>query len=222
MSEATFKAPGGKDPQRFILDLAGKAKPTEGDAMYAAQRQRTRILERTARGVDVDEQPFAEYSKNGPYYYYPNGRVGNKKFAQEKNNAAAKRLQKKLGKGKVTPNGIRFESYADFKASLGRTGVDLRGPSAPHMLQAIAVKTNNRNVGAYGDDNVGLNEKATEVDEVTIGIYGKEAERASGHNQGIPGRLPKRRFFGASKSDIAEMVSDMKTRILARIKAAMS
>lgn len=222
MSKVTFTAPGGKDPQRYILDLAAKAKPTEGDALFAAQRQRTRILDRTARGVDVDEQPFAEYSKNGPYYYYPNGRVGNKKFTQEKNRAASKRLQKKIGNGRVTPNGIRFESYADFKASLGRSTVDLRGPSAPHMLQAIAVKTNNRNFGAYGDDDVGLNDKPAQADEITIGIYGKEADRASGHNQGIPGRLPTRRFFGASRSDIAEMANDMKTRILARIKAATS
>lgn len=37
--------------------------PTEGDILYAMQRLRTRILERTAKGVDVEGRPFAPYSK---------------------------------------------------------------------------------------------------------------------------------------------------------------
>jgi hypothetical protein len=215
-SEATLKGPGGKEVEQYFIDLARNAQPTEGDALYASQRQRTRILRRTARGVDVDEIPFAPYSENGPYYYYPNGRVGNKKTGQKKNHEAAKRLSKKIG-GTVTRNGIKFESYAAFKAAMGRGDVDLRGPRAPHMLQAIAVKTGSSS--NLADEEVELTDKPNVVDEAVIGIYGKEAERASGHNQG--GRhLPKRRFFGASAADVVAMIQDVTSRVVARLKAA--
>lgn len=243
MSGASFKAPGGKDPTRYLLELTGKAQPTEGDAIYAAQRQRSRIIERTMQGVDVDGRPFAPYSTKGPYYYYPNGRVGNAKFSSKQNKAAVNRLMKKIGNREAefmslpehvlkripgldenadtgarktrSGMGIRFPSYAAFKAALGRATVDLLGPRAPHMLQAIVVRING---AATADRDVGVNSRPSPATQVTIGIYGQEADRASGHNQGISGRLPQRRFFGASVSDLAAMVSDIKTRILARVK----
>ncbi len=38
------------------------ALPTEGDILFAMQRQRTRIVQRMDRGIDADGQPFAPYS----------------------------------------------------------------------------------------------------------------------------------------------------------------
>ncbi|MDE2103017.1 MAG: hypothetical protein KGL39_37580 [Patescibacteria group bacterium] len=253
-SEVSFKTSRGAEPEQFILRLKENTLPTEGDAIYAAQRQRTRILERTMRGVDVDERPFEPYSQDGPYYYYPNGRVGTTKFTAKQNKAAAKRLLKRIGEfesvvsslpekfqrkipgindngdtgARLTRSGqgIRFDSYAAFKASLGRGSVDLRGPRAPHMLQAIAVRAGNRAFGTYGDDEApSLNGKSQPVEEFALGIYGQEAGRARGHNTGdnpLWKRKHQRRFFGASLSDVRSMVSDISTRILARMKAATS
>lgn len=243
MSGATLTTPSGGSVERFILDLQHVVSPTEGDAIYSAQRQRTRILDRTARGIDVDGTPFAPYSTNGPYYYYPNGRVGNAKFGAKQNKAAADRLIKKLGNSPRSTvmsapkigslfgidyagedigyqktrdgQGIKFASYAAFKAALARTGVDLRGPRAPHMLQAITIGVSFERSAA--DINLGLNDRANPVQEVVIGIYGDEAARASGHNEGIPGRLPQRRFLGANASDLDLMVEDIAGRIKGRV-----
>lgn len=235
MSEATFKGPSGKSPMEFILELAKDALPTEGDAIYAAQRQRSRILERTANGVDVDGAPFEPYSTKGPYYYYPN-KVGRNKASVKRNKAAVSRLLKRLagvsefreeqdiagGSGGTKTRGgegIRFDSYADFKRSLGRLGVDLRGPRAPHMLQAIAVGTGiERTVG--DDQTLGLNERPEPAVVVVIGIYGEEAGRATGHNTGENPRWKsrhQRRFLGATDADLKAMSDDIGMRIAMRL-----
>lgn len=214
MSEATLKMKrGGKTPTQYILDMKEAIKPTEGDLRFAVEGQRTRILDRTARGVDVNEQPFAPYSTKGPYYYYPNGRAGgpNSTAARQKNYEAAARLHAKLNKGnrgtpigQVTPGGaIKFESYAQFKLTgLGRSTVDLLGPRAPHMLQALMVVVRS-------------------ASEVILGIYGDEGKRASGHNTGTK-TLPKREFMGANDDDRGKMSLDIKARILARLKGIQS
>lgn len=237
MSDATFNRPGGGDPTTVILQLAKDAVPTEGDALYAAQRQRTRIIERTLSGLDVDGSPFEPYSQTGPYYYYPNGRVGKTKAESRRNKAAVSRLLRRLndtadraaavgvdlGTGGVkTRNGegIRFESYADFKASLGRTNVDLLGPRAPHMLQAIAIGANIERV--EGDERqIGLDERPQPATQLTIGIYGEEAGRATAHNTGYSPRWRsqhQRRFLGASASDLVDMVADITKRCLERLR----
>ena len=223
----TLRTSSGTDPSQALLKLRKNAQPTQGDVLYAGQRQRTRILERTAKGIDVDESPFAPYSDKGPYYYYPNGSVGNSRFSDKQMKSAAKRLYSKLGKGKPgdgkmtltrSGKGLRFESYAAFKSWMGRSGVDLRGPRAPHMLQAIVVKAGRMMFGSYGDTDVGLTEMPEPADELVIGIYGDAAERATGHNEG--GRhLPRRRFFGASASDMKQMARDIYDRIALRLKS---
>ena len=220
-----------------------RAVPTQGDALYAAQRQRTRILERTERGVDVNGAAFAPYSENGPYYYYPNpgrrsvGPIGKGQY-EKKQKAAVRRLLKittdvsttraeYLGGTSVggVPTksglGIRFESYADFKRSLGRAGVDLLGPRAPHMLQAIIVATDAGTGGNLTDEDVGLGSRTSPAKLIRIGIYGTEADRASGHNQGTS-RLPKRYFFGASDQDIQDIGADIQERVVRRVKAELS
>ena len=210
----TVKTKRGEDPSAAIIRLKRAAKPSEADLLYAGQRQRTRILDRTTSGVDVNGSAFAPYSTKGPFYYYPTGRVGSRGFTVRQQKAAVRRLLKITGEvsgyrseylgsqsvgGVATRSGlgIRFESYADFKASLGRAGVDLTGPRAPHMLQAIIVK-------------------AERPDELRLGIYGDAANRAEGNNLGTR-TSPARRFFGASPADIREMVKDVYARIAARL-----
>lgn len=236
-SSATFKTASGGEPAEYILMLARGAQPTAGDALYAAQRQRTRILERTLRGVDVEGRPFEPYSQDGPYYYYPNGRVGSSKFTNQQNKSAVRRLLKRTagvtairseygghegvgGTKTRTGLGIKFESYADFKASIGRAGVDLYGPRAPHMMQAIAVAVNGQDMG-MNDQGTGLGGNQAPAEVFSLGIYGEAAGRASGHNTGINPRWKRRHqrhFFGASASDISAMVSDVTSRIVARLK----
>jgi hypothetical protein len=230
--EASFKTSAGKDPATYILDLAGAVAPTEADVLYAAGRQRERIVDRTYRGVDVNGNPFEPYSRNGPYYYYPNGRVGRTKAEVQRNKNAVRRLMKitdvvaghrwealmaagrhaeaeraSVGGVKTRDGqGIRFESYADFKASLGRRGVDLTGPRAPHMLQMIEAKL--RSVSHY-------------VVEFVLGIYGDAAGRASGHNTGYNPRWKgrhQRYFFGASTQDLQDMVGYILKRMKARLR----
>jgi hypothetical protein len=61
---ATFTSTTGADPVTAVHNLMTAALPTEGDLLYALQRQRTRILKRTADGVDVDGASFEPYSPN--------------------------------------------------------------------------------------------------------------------------------------------------------------
>jgi hypothetical protein len=204
-----FKSSSGETPERVVRKAAARWMSNESDLLYAGQRQRARILERTARGVDVNESPFAPYSTDRPYYYYPFGRVG-RGVPTEAQKRAAQRMLKKLVPGmsraeaaaagvRLTRSGrgIRFEGgYGAFKRWLGRSTVDLRGPKAPHMLQAIMVKTPWR-------------------DTLVMGIYGEFAARAEGHNRGTA-HLPRRRFFGASDQDLREMINDIRAHMAAR------
>ncbi|CAB4130862.1 hypothetical protein UFOVP130_40 [uncultured Caudovirales phage] len=239
MSDATFTTSSGGSPERLVIDIGARAVPTQGDALFAAERQKTRILERTLSGRDVDGRPFEPYSQNGPYYYYPNGRVGRTKIEASKNKAAVSRFLRKINRhsaeaemfgadtgtgGRKTRDGqgIRFESYADFKASLGRGGVDLRGPRAPHMLQAIAVGVGIARVVSNTEPVIGINDNPAPANEVTIGIYGDEAGRATAHNTGNNPRWKgkhQRKFFGVSTADIAAMGKDIIGRCEARLRA---
>lgn len=214
-----FRTARGDDPSARLIAIRLSVEPQEADLLYAGQRQRARILERTARGVDVDGRPFAPYSKNGPYYYRPSrgaavatalGHDIRGEEWTERQKAAAKRFLNRIttpsergrsGSPRLSRTGrtIRFESYADFKRWLGRRTVDLRGASAPHMLQMIQVVVR----GAR---------------ELVLGIYGDAAARATGHNEGTR-TLPRRRFFGASQGDARQMVRDIYDRIRSRLGA---
>lgn len=197
MSQILFRTSSGGDPVHYVLTLSGALEIRASDLRFAAERQRTRILERTARGLDVDEKPFAPYSTAGPYYYYP-----------ARGKAAAARLFRKVTRNQPkqetrniwrTGSGLRFASYADFKRSLGRSTVDLTGPRAPHMLQALIVSD------------------VTDF-EFRLGVYGgDEAARGSGHNTGTR-RLPRRHWFGMSAADLADTAEELAGRIERRVR----
>lgn len=59
---ASFSGPGGSDPVKEVQRLVVSAIPTEGDCLYAVQRERTRILKRTGGGVDAEGARFTPYS----------------------------------------------------------------------------------------------------------------------------------------------------------------
>lgn len=198
-----------------VRALKTKVQPTIADALYVGERQRARILDRTARGVDVNGAAFASYSTRR-YYWSPNDRLNGRtkaKVTDQQRAAAVKRFarsikaRKKAGNAPyVTPSGLSIcfpLGYAQFKKWLGRSTVDLRGKNAPHMLQAIQIQAKDGGGGA--------------AKEVRIGIYGPKAKLANAHNSG-GGKLPKRRFFGASRADRAAAVKDLKTVIGARLK----
>lgn len=239
MSTFSFKDKSGAAPETRIIQIRDALKPTEGDLLAAGISQRTRIMLRTAAHVDVDGNAFAPYSEKGPYYYRPWDRPGMKgKIADRRKLLTASsrgrstaRFFKRLGgsnrtgelkvKGEVLAkvqgehkDTIRFESYAAFKRSLGRAGVDLTGPRAPHMMQAITVKAG----AAYvqGDSN-NQSGSTTPASTLVLGIYGPKAEIATGHNTGNNRGLPKRRFFGASNSDARSMLSEIFAHVKARL-----
>jgi hypothetical protein len=229
-SALSVSVPQGKTDLLGIFEsIERAAQPTVGDLLFAGQRQRTRILKRTEDGVDVDGKTFAAYSKNGPYYYYPGKTSKNRK-------AAVTRFAKKIGlagiHGAVAKRsglGIRFASYGAFKKSLGRKNVDLRGPSAPHMLQALIVKVGGVVLPGVSEFSTGLTQgavesagggSATKASDIVLGIYGPEAVRANAHNQG-GGHLPKRKFFGASEHDKTQVLEDIMVRVATRVRKVL-
>lgn len=201
--EVTFE---GSPLETKLRELETTSHPYGADVLLVMNHQKTRILERTARGVDVNESEFAPYSEKGPYYYYPNGpasfgpqnfNFSIKKWHQRRQRSAASFAKKTGGARRRGSVGVKFKSYGDFKRSLGRSVVDLMGPRAPHMLQAIVVRL----LGAG---------------EGVIGIYGPEADRAEGHNVGA-GHLPRREWFGVSDSDEVKMGEELGELTAARM-----
>jgi hypothetical protein len=197
--------------------------PTEGDLLYGLQRQKSRILSRTERGVDANGRPLAAYSTKRPYYYYPNGPVGRSRTTDrlKRDQAGVKRFASKVGRTSraVTRSGLglRFPSYAAFKLTyLGRSNVDLTGPRAPHMLQAIQTTVGNSQV--TGDERVGLNDRTTPAFEGSIGIYGEPGKRAYYNNTGTTRGLPQRQFFASTNDDTHRFGDDLKQRVKDRLR----
>ena len=172
----------------------GKIRALPVDLLYAGEREKTRMLNRTMRGKDYLNRPFAPYSRNGPYYYYPQA-----KGPTGERMAISGKFALRLGNGVLTKSGLglKFPNYDEFKRALGRMNVDLTGPRAPHMLQALAVQV--------------------QGSKIIIGIWGAEEKKAEGHNEGIRGRLPQRRFIDVSAEDIRLIGEDVADSMAARL-----
>lgn len=180
--------------------------PKSEDILLALKQQQSRILQRTAAGLDVNNRPFAPYNSTRPFYYYPNGPVGKQRSKEQlkRDKAGVTRFANKVGrtKGAITRSrlGLKFPSYAAFKLTyLGRAGVDLYGPRAPHMLQAMTIRSDNDTEGA-------------------LGIYGNEAIRANGISGEVrPKGMPRREFFAASEADQKGMAETIRRAIQRRV-----
>lgn len=220
---ATFKTGSGGSPVAYMLSVEKAAQPTAGDLLYAGQRERTRILNRTTKlGVDVDGVTFQHYNTTRPYYDYPGGRVGktttqriasrNRDFRSVVNREDILHSVGRLhGAGaKKTRLGIRYDSYQAYKfQGLGRAVVDLMGRNA-RMVRAVLVKVGA--IQAQADIVVGPTAYPQPATSVTIGLYGEEAIRGSAHNEGVPGRLPRRHWFGANPQDLRAMEREILER----------
>lgn len=237
---ATFRGPGGQDPVAAVHNITLALVPTQGDMLLAGQIWRSRIVQRTQNGVDVNGAPFAAYSANGPYYFYP-GTEGHGmsrsqahglyKFASFESSSLDRKLSEyyrlrgvaaegrhgKSGKvGKRTALGIRYDSYGAAHAALGRSNVDLFGlEHHPHMMGAMLVKAGGTELDMSATLDLDPSSNTSPCSQMNLGFYGEQEARARGHNEGA-GHLPQRRFFDASAEDLHVMKETMLARAVAR------
>eukprot|EP00456_Euglypha_rotunda_P039308 TRINITY_DN30251_c0_g1_i2.p1 TRINITY_DN30251_c0_g1~~TRINITY_DN30251_c0_g1_i2.p1 ORF type:complete len:163 (+),score=35.56 TRINITY_DN30251_c0_g1_i2:172-660(+) len=145
--------------------MAGNAQVEETDIGYALDRDKERILERTARGLDFNGLPFHPYNSTRPYYDYPGKGTANRganratAFRKVSKGGIAEHLfdatdKRAYGYEKRGRLGIKYASYGAFKAALGRSWVDLTGARAPHMLQALVVRVKGM-IGSIGIYEIG-------------------------------------------------------------------
>lgn len=201
---------GWQSIERLANNLESTAFATAGDLAFAMDHQQQRILGRTARFVDYEENPFKEYDEKRPYYYYPDG-AGLSKSAHQARIAG---IHAKTG-GTRTKTGIRYESYAAFKRALGSLGVDLRGPEDPHMLDLMIVKVDGVSF-KFGQFDYNLLPRPANT--ITLGIYETEkGQIAAAHNEGL-GRMPQREFFAISSNDKDRIIADIEMRLKRRFE----
>lgn len=222
---------------RQLVNLGDAFEVTEGDLLVIMQEQKSRILERTSRGLDYNEQPFAGYNDTRRVYWYPAGPVGKQRSPQQhkRDRNAVIRAGRTVGMSFRTKEdreknltrsglGLKFKSYRAFKFEyLGRSTVDLYGPRAPHMLQSIAIKAGSmtdENAGQFATAGLDPGANVKPASEGKMGIYGEAGARASGHNSDDrPRGVPLRRFFAASDSDQTKMGETVAHRIARRLEA---
>lgn len=111
------------------------------------------------------------------------------------------RIVKRTGEGRDA-DGNKFkeysEAYAARKAKSGRDSGTVDLTWSGRMLRAMVTNQ--------------VSDKG-----FVIGIYGEEAVRAGAHNFGL-GKLPKRKFMGATQADVEQMKKDIEARCMARAK----
>lgn len=229
----TKKGPGAK---AAIRQYFRSFIPTQGDLLMLLQIQRSNILKRTSQGIDKDGKAFHPYSNKGPYYWYPSkskDRANRKRTARQ----LARKLvgildakeQRKRQNGKraipfggITPGGaIKFRNYGEFKTSLGRTVVDLRGPSAPHMLQALLVRAGSTIIKPNRQRNIEAKNMKFPTSVGRIQIFGSEGDRAAAHMRGrTKKRLPRRNFLGANNKELKILMNILIDRMQVRADIA--
>jgi hypothetical protein len=182
-----------------------------GDLLYAMDRQADRIYDRTVhQNVDFAGNSFTPYNDTHPYYWYPFGSLGSRQYARLK---SVRGLAQKHDTKSTPSGGIRFDSYAAFKRALGRVGVDLFGPSDPHMMNAMAIFVNGVYFPLHGGNYDNYYVPATSI---VLGIYGPKGKLAEFHNTGM-GSNPERRFFAISSQDRDDILNDVIERIKRRL-----
>jgi hypothetical protein len=234
-SGATFTTPGGGNAAISIRqEVHALMTVTAGDMLYVGQAYRARIVKRTLQGTDVNGVPFAAYSQKGPYYFYPNREVGaahgpKATASSRKARATAAKGRQRLAKGQRTPYGIRYASYGAAKAAHGVGNVNLYGMEQhTHMLDTIMVRAGGSELppssgGADFGSEFSSFEANTPENNLAIGFYGPEAERARGNNEGVPKvNLPKREFFALNDMDLRVGERAIGQRMMSRAQAGSS
>lgn len=220
---ATFTTESGADGLTALqLEIRRLTTITVGDIQFVGQFLRSEILQRTARGLDVNGAPFAPYSTKGPYYFYPNGQRSEVRHARA--TAAKNRFKTAGGSGERTPYGIRYASYAAAKEAHGASVVNLFGMEQhTHMLNTMVVKVDGQAMeDALGPTGSELSafENIAPARRLSIGFYGPEAERAKGHNEGVPGKLPQREFMALNEAELERGAHAIEQRLKTRAAAA--
>jgi hypothetical protein len=217
----TFGMESNRDVDVYLTELESSLSITAGDALFALTNQQQRMDHRTqVEFVDYEGVPFAPYDESKPYYYYPFGGKGLPKGATAKNFKVKKGHQHALafippGGTKSRGRGIRYDSYGAFKRALGAAGVNLTGPSSPHMLDNMEVRVNGVPFSINSSTDFDL--LTAPAFSATIGIYGDFGQRAAWHNEGM-GRNPHREFFAISASDRDDIIQDVIGRLKRRLE----
>lgn len=191
----------------WVGGLIAPRFPTSADVLYALARQNDRIQTRTASGVDGNGSPFTPYSTKRAYIYYPVSQARTAKGVIRNRDRVHRLLG---GKGERVGKGIKFPSYAAFKAAFGSSVVNLMSVDPPNMLSQVEMRMDGNSVSISGSS---LTSPAS--GNYTLGIYGQKGMLAATHNQGR-GRMPQREFFVISASDAEDILEDIKTRIQER------
>ncbi len=232
----TFGTKKGAGAKTAIKQYFRSFVPTQGDLLMLLQLQRSIILKRTSQGIDKNGKAFEPYSTKGPYYWYPskskersNRKRTVRRLARKLVGVLNAKEQRKQQKGRkdtpfggITPGGaIKFRNYGEFKTSLGRTMVDLRGPSAPHMLQALLVRAGSTTIKPQRQRNIEAKNMKLPTSVGRIQIFGPEGERAAAHMRGrTKRRLPRRNFLGANNKELKILMGILIDRMQVRANIA--
>lgn len=194
------------------------ALPSYNDVIPAMVNQASRILERTAQGLDYSGSSFVAYNETHPFYYYPPGAAKGRTRRQQVR--ARNKLHKQLGgKGKrIGSRGIRFDSYGQFKRAFGSSVVNLMGVDPPNMLSAIELVFKGQHRRLSSAQALTASPLGTMSGEIAIGIYDAIAGKgslASIHNEGL-GRMPRREFWAVSQTDVELILADIKRNMETR------
>jgi phage gpG-like protein len=202
-----FSGLGGLPPGEYVVRLKAKHRPTQADNLALAEFGKTKILKLTEQGLDFAGNSFAPYSTKGPIYVYPNS-AGSRKATASQRHGSSTRFAKAIGRSDTKNKsriGLKFASYADYKASLGGGGkVNLSGPNN-HMLRQLQTKSTAQNF------TIGIYDEATAV---IATAHNNGAQTGRGHKV----RLPQRRFLDFSRQTLAELQAWLGNLLEKRIK----
>ena len=182
-----FKAVGGRDPEKVVVELIENALPTQGDLVSAAAQQRTRILKRTEAGLDVNGSPFPPYSTTGPIYI-DIGRKGAQRTTKQKI-SAVQRLAKKVGRPAKVFKPNRIDKARKRVARLGQ-----KRERKPARLRKIA------GVTPIGGITPGGLLKAASYAWFKIGFLGRRGVDLLGHRAPHMLHALVMRFAGGQRS----------------------
>jgi hypothetical protein len=200
---ASFTGPGNSDPVAHFLKIRNAANVTIGDCLWAGQFLRTRIRQRTASGIDVNEVAFAPYSKG-----------------------YAARKVKELGHADVDlfgfARGVHMLNAMLVKAG-GQELSDYSGSATTDTQSSdlftlgiydeeLATRARVHNEGGQSRSGLGL---GTTSISGTHSLFGRSVKAAASGSSG----MPKREFFAANNGDIAAMENGIGARQVTRLEA---
>ena len=139
MARVTLTRSGGGDPSR-TLDRMADSGPTRGDILAMAVFHHGITLDRTERGLNVDEVPFAPYSDIGPVYIDVGAKVGPGRTIKQRI-SATQRLARKVGHPAQVFKGRGPLQRAQVRAKRSADDAQKRSDDAGPRFRRIASVT---------------------------------------------------------------------------------